>query len=104
MGVARNLHPDWEGWQIIDGYKETYGEIPWNFKIDVPQLTQLVKDFYQQTFYKRFKIDEISNGSLQETTEWEFKVANKIKPLHLKSFLTGVLIVEYGEPGVFNVY
>jgi len=66
MGVARNLHPDWEGWQYIDAYKETYGEIPWNFKIDVPQLTQLVKDFYHQTFYKRFKIDEISNGSLQE--------------------------------------
>ncbi|MCU4166619.1 glycoside hydrolase family 108 protein [Carboxylicivirga caseinilyticus] len=66
MGVARNLHPDWEGWQYIDTYKETYGEISWNFKIDVPQLTQLVKDFYQQTFYKRFKIDEISNGSLQE--------------------------------------
>ncbi len=66
MGVARNLHPDWEGWQYIDAYKETYGEIPWNFKIDVPQLTELVKDFYKQTFYKRFKIDEISNGSLQE--------------------------------------
>ncbi|MCU4158377.1 hypothetical protein J1N10_20565 [Carboxylicivirga sp. A043] len=66
MGVARNLHPDWEGWQYIDAYKETYGKIPWNFKIDVPQLTQLVKDFYKQTFYKRFKVDDISNGSLQE--------------------------------------
>ena len=34
MGVARNLHPDWEGWKYIDAYKETYGKIKWNFKID----------------------------------------------------------------------
>jgi lysozyme family protein len=66
MGVARNLHPDWEGWEYIDAYKETYGEIKWNFKIDVPELTQLVKDFYQKTFYEKFRIDGISHGSLQE--------------------------------------
>lgn len=36
MGVARNLHPDWEGWEYIDAYKETYGKIKWNYKIDVP--------------------------------------------------------------------
>lgn len=66
MGVARNSHPDWEGWQYIDAYKETYGTIKWNFKIDIPELTQLVKDFYKKTFYKKFKIDGILDGSLQE--------------------------------------
>jgi lysozyme family protein len=66
MGVARNLHPDWEGWQYIDAYKETYGKIKWNYKIDVPELTQLVKDFYKKTFYKKFSIDGILHGSLQE--------------------------------------
>ena len=66
MGVARNLHPDWEGWEYIDAYKETYGKIKWNYKIDVPELTQHVKDFYEKTFYKGFRIDGILDGSLQE--------------------------------------
>lgn len=66
MGVARNLHPKWEGWEYIDKYKKMHGKIEWNFKIDIPELTQLVKDFYRKTFYEGYKIDGILNGSLQE--------------------------------------
>jgi len=66
MGVARNLHPDWKGWEYIDAYKETYGSIKRNFKIDVPELTQLVKGFYKAEFYHRYNIDKIKHGSLQE--------------------------------------
>lgn len=66
MGVARNLHPDWKGWEYIDAYKEMHGEIKRNFKIDIPELTKLVKVFYRKTFYDGFGIDQIQNGSLQE--------------------------------------
>ena len=66
MGVARNLHPNWEGWEYIDAYKETYGKIKWNYKIDVPELTQLVKDFYKKTFYEKYRIEGVLDGSLQE--------------------------------------
>ncbi len=66
MGVARNLHPDWEGWKIIDAYKQEYGEPKRNTKIDIPQLTTLVKLFYKTTFYDKYKIGYIVNGSLQE--------------------------------------
>ncbi len=66
MGVARNLHPNWEGWQIIDGYKLTFGELKRNAKIDIPELTTMVKVFYKQTFYEEYKIGSINSGSLQE--------------------------------------
>ncbi len=66
MGVARNLHPNWDGWQLIDDYKETHGEIPRNKMIDIPELNCMVKDFYYHTFYKKFRIDSILRGSLQE--------------------------------------
>lgn len=66
MGVARNLHPNWKGWGIIDAYKETHGKIKWNFKLDIPELTELVKDFYCKTFYEGYSIEQIQNGSLQE--------------------------------------
>jgi lysozyme family protein len=66
MGVARNLHPSWDGWQIIDTYKEAFGVLKRNTKIYNPELTQLVKDFYKQAFYDNYNIERIKNGSLQE--------------------------------------
>jgi len=66
MGVARNLHPDWEGWKLIDEYKREHGSIKWNQKLEMPDLTAFVKDYYKITFYKKNKIDEIGDGSLQE--------------------------------------
>lgn len=66
MGVARNLHPKWGGWAIIDAYKIRHGIIKRNTKIDNPELTQLVKDFYKHTFYDHYRIGSIHHGSLQE--------------------------------------
>jgi lysozyme family protein len=78
MGVARNLHPNWEGWQIIDGYKLTFGELKRNAKIDIPELTTMVKEFYKQTFYDKYKIGSINSGSLQEPSKassmWQLKI------------------------------
>lgn len=66
MGVARNLHPDWKGWEIIYAHKEKVGKIRHNAKIYDKELTQMVKDFYRHTFYQAYRIERINNGSLQE--------------------------------------
>ncbi len=66
MGIARNLHPNWKGWMLIDVYKEAFGEIKRNTKIENPELTQMVKGFYKKTFYDSYRIGDIKNGSLQE--------------------------------------
>ncbi len=52
MGVARKLHPDWEGWKYIDAYKEMHGKIRWNFKIDIPELNQWSKSFTSKPFIR----------------------------------------------------
>jgi lysozyme family protein len=66
MGVARNLHPNWPGWCIIDEYKKIVGTIDHNEKIQNLELYKLVKAFYKGKFYNRFNIGEINHGSLQE--------------------------------------
>ncbi|HAF27798.1 MAG TPA: hypothetical protein DCG75_02010 [Bacteroidales bacterium] len=66
MGVARNLHPNWEGWAVIDVYKSEVGAIKHNAKIDIDGLTFLVKEFYRHTFYHKYQIESINNGALQE--------------------------------------
>lgn len=47
-GIARNFHPNWEGWTILDRNDK-----------DNPTLTQLVFDFYQEQFWQRVKGDDI---------------------------------------------
>ena len=66
MGVARNLHPQWPGWLIVDAYKEKVGEIEHNEEIHNSELAQLVKEFYKHTFFDKYRIEGIHNGSLQE--------------------------------------
>ncbi|MCW3806165.1 glycoside hydrolase family 108 protein [Plebeiibacterium marinum] len=66
MGVARNLHPDWDGWKPIDAYKLKFGESKRNTKIDIPELTELVKQFYKHKFYDKYNIGYIVCGSVQE--------------------------------------
>ena len=69
MGVARNLHPDWEGWQYIDAYKETYGEIPWNKHIDIPELNCMVKEFWN-LFMEGVSEDWAMQSLLQDSSTW----------------------------------
>ncbi len=65
MGIARNLHPNWQGWHLIDKYKNAHGHITRNTKIEVQGLTQIVQDFYQENFYEKYNIAKINNGPLQ---------------------------------------
>lgn len=60
-GVARNLHPKWAGWELIDEYKRINGKIKWNFHIDNDELDEIVKTFYKTTFFDRYKISNIKH-------------------------------------------
>lgn len=46
-GIARNMNPDWAGWEFIDQ------------KQDVP--TALVREFYRKRFWDDMKGDQINN-------------------------------------------
>lgn len=55
-GIARNYHPNWEGWQIID-----------RGDLDNPILTQKVRDFYKSNFWKSCKGEDITNQKIAES-------------------------------------
>lgn len=52
-GIARNHHPDWEGWTIIDEYKG-HDNFP-NVLEDSNDLQGLVFMFYRRTFWEPSK-------------------------------------------------
>ncbi|RSK24184.1 glycosyl hydrolase 108 family protein [Hymenobacter metallilatus] len=49
MGIARNSHPNWTGWRIIDAVKATR-HMYWNEYIDNAELKQMVVNFYRATW------------------------------------------------------
>lgn len=55
-GIARNIHPSWQGWEIIDRQE-----------LDNAGLTQLVRDFYKEHFWDRVKGDDISHQGIAES-------------------------------------
>lgn len=61
MGIARNYNKTWPGWQIIDNYKaQIGGTIPYNTKINSPELDNLVKQRAQQ-YFNAMRGSEINN-------------------------------------------
>lgn len=62
-GVARDFHPDWAGWQIIDDYKEEV-EIHWNEIINNSNLNNMVIEFYYEKFYEPLHIEGINDENI----------------------------------------
>ncbi len=54
-GIARNIHPKWEGWGKIDS--DEYDS----------ELTELVRRFYKKSFWDRIKGDDITSQIVADT-------------------------------------
>lgn len=66
-GIARNFHPNWKGWSIIDSKDE-----------DNPNLTTFVRSFYQEKFWDRIKGDKIKKQKIAESL-FDFSVNTGVK-------------------------
>lgn len=90
-GVARNLWPKWEGWQIIDSTPK--------YNLDFNQdLQSLVADFYRKNFWLDINADIIKNDEVA-TSIFDFAVNAGAKTA-VKLAQKVVDAVEDGELGV----
>lgn len=56
-GISRKSNPNWNGWEIVDSLKPVKrGEIIKNCDLEV-----MVIDFYDEKYYQRLRLDEISD-------------------------------------------
>lgn len=61
-GIARNIHPKWQGWAYVDKAKP----LKHNAIIRSDELDSLVKLFYKRNFWDRIKGDYIRDQRLAE--------------------------------------
>ena len=60
MGIARNFHPDWEGWDIIDKHKDAEGNLKLpDYQID--NMRTKVKRFFEIKFWIKSGADRVSS-------------------------------------------
>lgn len=64
MGISRNFHPYWPGWDIIDNYKANVGPIAWNEKINNTKLNHYVRQFYRTQKWDRHRLGMIHNSDV----------------------------------------
>jgi len=55
-GIARNYNPNWLGWSLID-----------NQRMDRPELTVLVSNFYQENYWNKVRGCEIESQHVAES-------------------------------------
>ncbi len=56
-GIARNRHPNWPGWQLIDALKKL-SDFPRNID-DRPAIQEAVKEFYLVNFWRPLLCDQL---------------------------------------------
>lgn len=61
-GIARNHHPDWKGWQVIDLHKEL-PRFPDNLKGHA-LLHEYVKDFYKEYYWDVHRLDYVMSQTI----------------------------------------
>lgn len=62
-GVARNFHPNWAGWKIVDEYKKSHTLKSGDY-IPNTALDKLVQDYFEANFWKVNNLDKINNQTL----------------------------------------
>ncbi|MGD9156288.1 MAG: glycosyl hydrolase 108 family protein [Bacillota bacterium] len=67
-GIARNYHPKWKGWEMVDRYKKTYHDIKSLNKALAAdeELENLVLLFYRAEFWNINRLSEIPCQLLAE--------------------------------------
>jgi lysozyme family protein len=63
VGIARNFHPDWQGWETIDYLKNQGVDLENWEKEDVinSDLYNYVLDFYYNEYWKKLHLDKLAN-------------------------------------------
>lgn len=61
-GIARNSHPNWQGWSLIDSYKSK-PNFPKNLR-DSHMLIDYVHDFYKKEYWDVMNLDDVENQDI----------------------------------------
>jgi len=95
-GIARNRHPKWSGWKIIDR-KRAYQKFPRNLRYD-RKLKDLVYFFYKDNFWSKIQGDRIPSHMIAKEL---FDTAVNVSPPRAIKFMQRALNIFNREQDLF---
>ncbi|MTI29475.1 glycosyl hydrolase 108 family protein, partial [Xanthovirga aplysinae] len=100
-GISRVYWPEWRGWRIIDEYKNKYGPLTNNQRIDNSELDRQIKDFYYSNFWVKIYGNFILDNYIATTIFDSYVNAgiNGIRPVQKAVNIIGKTIVVDGIMG-----
>ena len=68
FGIYETAHPNWKGWDIVNGYLKFTPNIEQCSKIlaGVTDLHKLVCDFYKKEFWDKARLDEVNSQKIAD--------------------------------------
>lgn len=68
FGIYQGAHPNWKGWDIVNGYLKFTPDIKQCSKIlaNVTDLYKLVCDFYKREFWDKARLDEVNSQKIAD--------------------------------------
>jgi len=94
-GISRKNYPRWEGWPIVDNYKES-PVFPKNMRSD-KGLEEMVKKFYKVSQWDTLRGDEIANQSIANfIADWAVNAGRSVPVKHAQEILG---VQQYGILG-----
>lgn len=76
-GIARKMHPEWEGWPVVDHLTAQAGAWPPEAIVTEPTVRDLVRKFYKENFWDQIDGDQIPD---QLVAECVFDAAVNLSP------------------------
>lgn len=65
-GITKKYDADWEGWKIVDEYKQKNSVYPYGLSAVKDRLQEIAKPYYKKKYWDCFRADKIPNQSLAE--------------------------------------
>ena len=96
-GIARNIHPLWNGWALIDGYKN---DMPINNKnakqllLDNAEIKSRLYAFYRKEFWDYFSLDNAKLPLALEIFEQAVNLGQPQTARHLQKVLNALNYTE----------
>jgi len=98
-GVARNYHPNWRGWELVDAEKRKLGgRLPHGYLIPSPLLDRMVELFTKMEYWDYFHADRIKSQEVADMiVDWGYNSGKVTAAKQVQELLSLTPDGKFGE-------
>lgn len=64
LGISRNYHPNWKGWNLVDEFKTKFDVLDISLSFVPLDILEEAKKFYFEYYWKKLYLDRVPENSI----------------------------------------